>query len=99
MVSRTRGQREGRRPKERRTGTAVHQTYDALVGASGVSVRTLNEEGEWLAVCRDFNGDTAIASHSSQKGGDGSRYNENVVGSDRAAWKVADTCSAGHIPG
>ena len=68
------------------------------MGASVVSARKVTEEGEWLAVCGDLNGDTVIASHSSQKnacvargkrGGDGSRYNENLVGSDRAAWKVA----------
>ena len=62
------------------------------MGASVVSARKVTEEGEWLAVCGDLNGDTVIASHSSQNNACVARGKGEVMGVDtmRTLWEAIE---------
>ena len=62
------------------------------MGASVVSARKVTEEGEWLAVCGDLNGDTAIASHSSQKNACEARGKREAMRADtmRTLWEAIE---------
>ena len=56
-----------------------------MKGPSVVSARMM---AEWSAVCGDLNGDTAIASHSSQKNACAASCNREAVNTMRAWWKA-----------